>query len=244
MTITESTTVAEIVSTLPSSVRVLQRHGVDFCCGGKRLLADVCRDQGLSFPDLTAAIDASAAAAVPDQQDLAREPLHTLVDHILTTYHDRLRADLPRLEGMASKALKAHISKAPYFAGVHDAILELSADLGEHMRKEEQILFPAICALERGERRHAAWIQQSITDLEQEHQGAGELLAELRRLTHNHVLPEWACATVRALYQGLEELEASMHVHVHLENYVLFPRAQELAEHTASLWERDRRSRH
>jgi len=233
MTITESTTVAAIASMLPSSVRVLQRYGIDFCCGGKRPLADVCTDQGLSVPDLTAAIEASAAAPSGEDPDWKSEPLHSLVDHIVTTFHDRLRADLPHLEAMASKASQAHVSKAPYFTRLHDVIAELSADLHDHMQKEERVLFPAICALERGERRHARWIQQPITVMEQEHEHAGELLAELRRMTHQYAIPEWACSTVRALHQGLEELEASMHIHVHLENNVLFPRTQILAERAA-----------
>jgi regulator of cell morphogenesis and NO signaling len=65
--------------------------------------------------------------------------------------------------------------------------------------------------------------------MESEHDQAGGLLAELRRCTNGYVPPSWACATFRALYQGLAELEATMHVHVHLENNVLFPRALRLA---------------
>ena len=230
MTITETMTVADIATTLPSSVQVLQRYGVDFCCGGKRLLGDVCREQGLSLPELTTAIEASASAADGDPRDWRQEPLHRLIAHIVTTYHDRLREDLPRLEAMAAKAAKAHAAKAPYFAHLGDVIGELSADLNDHMHKEECVLFPAIAGLENGERHHAAWLQQPITVMEQEHDRAGGLLAELRRATHQYAIPDWGCATVRALHQGLEDLEASMHVHVHLENNVLFPRALALAE--------------
>ena len=63
--------------------------------------------------------------------------------------------------------------------------------------------------------------------MENEHEHAGALLAELRFMTDGYQVPEWGCATVRALYYALAELEASMHVHVHLENNVLFPRALE-----------------
>jgi regulator of cell morphogenesis and NO signaling len=45
------------------------------------------------------------------------------------------------------------------------------------------------------------------------------------------VAPSWACQTFQALYEGLSELEANMHVHVHLEDNVLFPRALRLAGH-------------
>ena len=46
MTITEATTIADIASTLPTSVRVFQRHGIDFCCGGKKPIGTVCREHG------------------------------------------------------------------------------------------------------------------------------------------------------------------------------------------------------
>ena len=65
--------------------------------------------------------------------------------------------------------------------------------------------------------------------MEFEHDHAGELWADLRRTTGGYAPPEWACATMRALYQGLAELESEMHVHVHLENNILFPRALALS---------------
>jgi regulator of cell morphogenesis and NO signaling len=61
--------------------------------------------------------------------------------------------------------------------------------------------------------------------MEHEHDDAGVLLSELRTITDGYAAPEWACETFRALYHGLSELESAMHVHVHLENNILFPRA-------------------
>jgi regulator of cell morphogenesis and NO signaling len=233
MTITETTTVAEIAAAVPSSVRLFQRHGVDFCCGGNRAIGSVCEEHGLSFVEVAAAIEASAAATAPDR-DWTGEPLHALIEHIVTTYHDRLREELPRLEHMAVKVSDVHGAKAPRLRQVQDVIGELSADLHDHMRKEERVLFPAICAIDSGTAQGSTWISAPIGVMEQEHDRAGELLAELRRLTEGYVAPEWGCQTLRALYHGLEELEASMHVHVHLENNVLFPRALKLAESAAA----------
>jgi regulator of cell morphogenesis and NO signaling len=56
MTITEHTHVAEIATAVPSSVRVLQPFGIDFCCGGKTPLGVACEQQGLSFAEVASAI--------------------------------------------------------------------------------------------------------------------------------------------------------------------------------------------
>jgi regulator of cell morphogenesis and NO signaling len=224
MTITESTTVAEIASALPSSVRIFEDHGIDFCCGGKRPLAIVCQEVGVRFADVAAAIEASASQPAAEKRDWNREPLSALIDHIITTYHDSLRIELPRLEAMAAKVTRVHGARAPYLARVEAVLTELSADLLVHMRKEEAVLFPAI-RTNASAHDAAIPITAAITMMEHDHDRAGELLAELRRLTGGYAAPGWACGTLRALYDGLSKLESSMHVHVHLENNVLFPRA-------------------
>ena len=91
MTIAESTTVADVVTALPSSVRVFQRHGIDFCCGGRTPLGVACREQNVPFEAIAAAIQAAAAEASPDARNWNDEPLCALIDHIVATYHDTLR---------------------------------------------------------------------------------------------------------------------------------------------------------
>jgi regulator of cell morphogenesis and NO signaling len=226
MTITEHTLIADITTAVPSSVRVFQRHGVDFCCGGRTALAAVCRTQGLSFPDIAREIELSAAKPADAGRDwMTTAALPELIDHIVATYHDALREELPRLESMAARVAKVHGSKAPRVLDrIEFVIGELSMDLTGHMRKEELVLFPAIQTLERTGACGLP-LAQVIRAMEGEHDRAGELLAELRSLTEGYQSPEWACATTRALYQGLADLESAMHVHVHLENNILFPRA-------------------
>ncbi len=223
MTITETTTVAEIATAVPGSVRVFQRHGIDFCCGGKTPLAVACREHGVPFAEIANAIEASAAQPA-DQRDWTSAPLHTLVDHIVRTYHDPLREELPRLEAMAAKVSRVHGEKASHLARVEAIVNELSAELRAHMRKEEMVLFPGIRAIEAGGSA-ALSISAPIAVMEHEHDHAGLLLSELRALTGGYSAPDWACGTFHALYQGLAELESTMHVHVHLENNILFPRA-------------------
>jgi len=216
--------VSEIVTAVPSSVRVFERYGVDFCCGGKRPLAMACEERGLSFGAILREIELSAAV-IDDRRDWSAAPLRELTAHIVTTYHQALRQELPRLEGLLAKVLKAHRAKAPELLSQLDASLnELSAELLVHMQKEEAALFPAIVRLEV-QGAPGLPLDAPVRVMEHEHDHAGALLGALREVTDNFAPPDWACATVRALYAGLTELESEMHMHVHLENHVLFPRA-------------------
>ena len=223
MTITELTPIGEIAAAIPSSVRIFQRHDIDFCCGGKRTLGAVCAERGLSFAAIVSAINASPSPAATER-DWTHEPLALVIEHIVGTYHDSLREELPRLQALAANVAQVHGGRAPNLAEIAVTLDLLSEDLLTHMRKEETILFPAIRAIDE---RHgnAGWLETPISVMEHEHDRAGALLRDLQELTGGYIPPDRACPTTRALYQGLEELEHAMQVHVHLENNVLFPRA-------------------
>ena len=234
MNITETTTVAEIASAVPSSVRVFQRHQIDFCCGGKMPLAEACQVQGVPFAEVVDAIETSAVAPEADSRDWNVEPLAALIEHIISTYHDPLRDELPRLEAMAFKVAEVHGSKAPHLVRLAKIVVELSADLRSHMHREELVLFPAIRMMEGRQMQPDLRLDAPIHVMEREHDRAGALLSQLHVMTGGYVPPSWACATFRALYQGLSELEPAMHVHVHLENNILFPRALALGHELRS----------
>src|SRR5690606_19699260 len=115
-------------STLPASVRLFQRHGIDFCCGGKTPLAVACEQQGLSFPDVARDIEALETAPAPENRDWAKEPLPALIDHILATYHAPLGEELRRLESMASRVANVHGSRASFLHTLEKTVLELSSE--------------------------------------------------------------------------------------------------------------------
>jgi len=61
-----------------------------------------------------------------------------------------------------------------------------------------------------------------------EHDSAGELMQQIRSSSNGYTPPSDACTSYQAAYQGLGEFERDLHLHVHLENNILFPRAVEL----------------
>lgn len=229
MQITADSHVADLATMFPGTIRVFQHYGLDFCCGGKRPLGDVCREYGLDLAALTQALTDSLAEECEDV-DWSTRPLPELTAHIVERFHDPLRAELPRLRAMLDKVISRH---GDSFGAVLDPLSrtfdDFHADLLSHMQKEEIVLFPAIDALSGAaagrEPFHCGTIAAPVSVMEMEHEHAGEALATMRRLTSDFTPPEWACPTFRGLYHGLAQLEGDMHLHVHLENNVLFPRA-------------------
>lgn len=214
MTDSTSTTLAELAARGPAVARVLQRHRLDFCCGGGRSLGEACAERGLDPAALLAEIAPREEADGGRPEALS--PV-ALVDFIIARFHDPLREELTRLQGMARKVERVHRDKATCPLGLAVHVAEMAVSLNEHMVKEERILFPMIRA-GFGARAH-----MPIMLLMQEHEDHAANLRRTRELTADLAAPADACGTWRALYDGLRELELDLMRHVHLENNVLFP---------------------
>lgn len=222
MTITADTSVGAVATEHPLATRVFARHGIDFCCGGGRPLADICEEKGLPVEQMLAEIETEISAADKESVRWDEEPIPALIEHIVRTFHEPHREELPRLVAMAKKVNNVHGHRNPdALAGIEHTIMALRAELEQHMMKEEQILFPMIAS------GQGAMAGGPISVMEQEHVEAGEMLRRLRELTDDYTLPEDACNTWRALWAGLEDFERAVHEHIHLENNILHKRALE-----------------
>ena len=229
MTIASMRTVGEWVTECPSRSRVFERLGIDYCCGGKQPLDAACSVGGHDLNDVLAALRESDVCSTGEQDvDWSQAKMADLVDHIVSTHHAYLRRELPRLAEMGAKVVAAHGDRHPEVVTCQAVFATLRAELSSHMDKEEQILFPMIKAIEDPEsvsQSHCGGIENTIAAMEEEHDDAARALGELRSLTHEYEPPDEACNTYRAWLDGLRELEADMHRHIHKENNILFPRA-------------------
>jgi regulator of cell morphogenesis and NO signaling len=198
---------------------VFLRHRLDFCCGGRRTLADACEAAGLDAKAIAAELEEEAKRGLPEaawddrsQSDLA--------DHIELHYHAGLRRDVPALIEAARKVERVHREKPAVPAGLAEVLSAFRTEMETHMLKEERVLFPM---LRRGGRGQAVFMPVRV--LENEHETHRDVLQQIRRLTDDLQPPAHACATWRALYAGLSTLEAELMQHIHLENNILFARA-------------------
>jgi regulator of cell morphogenesis and NO signaling len=227
-----NTTIGEIAGAWPRAIPLFQRYGIDFCCGGRRPLDEVCREKGIELDALVREIRSTSGGPEAAGTDWGNEPPGALVDHILERYHRVLDEELPRLEGLAEKVAGVHGAGHPELLSVRDTFRILKDELVSHREKEERVLFPYIRDLDAVSQgmRPAYSVSIGLAGgaigvMEREHQTAGLALKALRRLTGEFRPPEDACGSYRALYAGLELFEADLHNHIHLENNVLFPQA-------------------
>ncbi|MBP7929745.1 MAG: iron-sulfur cluster repair di-iron protein [Acidimicrobiia bacterium] len=220
---TTDLTLAAIVDANPLTTRILERHQLDYCCGGQRTLQQACDELGLDADTIIIELESLDAAQPADWTSLSPAQL---VDRIEATHHRYLHEELPRLAALAHKVAGVHGWRHPELNELHTAYLALEQDLKPHLMKEERVLFPMIRELDAATAApafHCGSLRNPISMMLIEHDRAGELLAQLRGLSNGYLVPDDACASYKALFVGLEELEADTHLHVHIENNVLFP---------------------
>lgn len=213
--VTVESTLGDLVIEHPRAARVLYRHHLDFCCGGRRTLADACTREGLVADRILQEIDMATA----DPAEVRAEELTPaqLVDFIIKRYHDPLREEVPRLIELARKVERVHAAKPECPTGVAAHLSEMHLALDSHLAKEEQMLFPMI----RAGRGHLAYMPVQV--MMQEHDDHAANLQRMHVLAHDFVLPPDACTSWRNLYDSLQALELELMRHIHTENNILFP---------------------
>jgi regulator of cell morphogenesis and NO signaling len=232
--LTAATSLTEIVRAVPGSQRTLESFGLDYCCGGDRSLADACRDVDVDPSTVLDRVQATDAEAPPEWASMSPD---ALVDHLESTHHAYLHVEMPRLSALAAKVNSVHGTRHPELAEIQRTYETIRTDLEPHLAKEEQVLFPMIRQLVSATAAphfHCGSVRNPISVMLSDHDAVGALLARLRRLTGGYQAPADGCASYQALFEGLAELEADTHLHVHKENYLLFPAVVAIEEELAS----------
>jgi regulator of cell morphogenesis and NO signaling len=227
MTITPDTLVGDVATVQPAAVKVFQRYNIDFCCGGRQPIARACEAAGVPVERVIGELRSAVQRQDVSPRDWRDVTLAELVRHIGGTYHKEQHAELQRLNAMMDKVERVHGTRRSDVIPLARLVRALTQELMFHTSDEDERLFPAIVALERGEavELHGRALDRFLERLEDEHFTVGRMLQQLHALTSGFMPPDDACNTVRGLYHGLEDLSNTLKEHVHLENNVLFPRA-------------------
>lgn len=230
--IEETRQVGSLVTERPARSRVFERLGIDYCCGGKVALAQACAARGLLVSDVVEQLHTSdQAGSRSNETDWTAASMTQLIDHIVETHHAWLKEELPRLTGLIEKVVGRHGGRDARLSQVKAVFQALREELEMHLMKEERVLFPAVREMERHNAPPSlgcGFLSGPVSVMEAEHEGAGAALVQLRNLTDQYAPPESACNTYRAMLDGLQALETDLHIHIHKENNILFPRALEM----------------
>ena len=210
----------QLACDLPGATRIFHRYKLDFCCGGQQSLREAMEAGDVEPADLLADLAAIRHDEVPER-DWRHAPMSELIEHILLRFHEVHREQLPELIRLARQVEETHGQRADHPTGLVKHLVGMYQDLLSHLQKEEQVLFPL---LRHDESRKA---QLPMLVMRHEHDAHGQGLQKLAQLTADFSVPEDACNTWRALYAGLVRLKEDLMQHIHLENNVLFPQAEQ-----------------
>lgn len=233
--ITGNKTIGEIVAADFRTARVFEKHGIDFCCGGKTALAAICAEKGFDPDAIALELEAVKNEPVERSQNYSSWALPFLADYIVNTHHAYLKENDEQIAAYAKKIADVHGAHHPEVIQIASIFEKIATDMVAHLKEEEQVFFPAIKRLDAariaGNTPDAAdreIIRQSLLTLHREHEEIGDAIHAIRHLSKEYAIPDDACNTFMITYQKLKEFEEDLHKHVHLENNILFPKAADL----------------
>lgn len=225
--------IGELVAKDLRKAEVFKKFNIDFCCGGKKTLSQVCNDKQINIKDIESEFEKLDSTSESISQNYNEWSLDFLVDFIINTHHKYVKSSLPLLMEYTAKVAKVHGKEHLEVVTIYDLFKEASEELNSHMMKEETILFPYIKQLVNEKKSvneccSFGTVKNPIRMMEHEHDVVGNIFKTIRELSNDYTPPEDACTTYKLSYKKLEEFENDLHQHIHLENNILFPKSIKL----------------
>jgi regulator of cell morphogenesis and NO signaling len=228
-------TLGQIAAKDLRKAQIFKKYGLDFCCGGKKTVKEACKEKGLDVTKIEQELQQTDRVSSSRPLLYNEWGLDFLADYIVNTHHSYVKKNLPDIKAYADKVARVHGANHAELLPVKKLVNDVYTELMNHMLKEERVLFPYIKELMAAQNQnqplhasHFGTVQNPINMMEMEHEVVARNLAEIRELTNDYVLPDDACASYSLLYRMLDEFEDDLHLHVHLENNILFPKALEI----------------
>lgn len=230
-------TLGEIAAKDLRKAEVFKKYGLDFCCGGKKTVKEACAEKGLDVTKVEEELRNS------DKASFTARPLpyndwnlDFLADYIVNTHHSYVKKTIPDIRTYSEKVAKVHGTHHPELLRINQLAQEVCDEMSSHMVKEETVLFPYVKQLVSAKNSgngkvkfgNLETVETPINMMEMEHEVVGNNMDEIQKISNNYQLPEDACASYSYLFKTLDEFENDLHIHVHLENNILFPKALKL----------------
>jgi len=222
----ETKLLGSIVSDDFRAAEVFMQAGIDFCCGGKKTLRQACEEKSIDVSALVGKLEVLADAPANPGMNFNDWSLDFLADYIVNSHHTYIVKAMPDLLFYTRKIANVHGDRHRELFQVAEIMVHLNVELLPHLKKEEEVLFPAIKEVLRTDSAEARkTIASEIARMSGEHEFVGGAMDTINTITRGYVVPDDACGTYRLAFKLLHQFEDDLHVHVHLENNILYPKA-------------------
>ena len=221
-----SLSIGEVVAIDHRAASIFKKSGIDFCCGGKKSIQKACLEKGINEDQIMAELKELESSPNTITHNYNEWDPAFLCDYIVNTHHKYVSKSLPDLVQYTDKLAKVHGERHPELIEVASLFSQVNNELLQHMKNEEQVLFPAIKELQNSDSEVAKdTIRNEISRLSAEHEFAGGAIDKISEITQNYLVPDDGCNTYRVAFKLLQDFEDDLHIHVHLENNILFPKS-------------------
>jgi regulator of cell morphogenesis and NO signaling len=218
--------IGEIVAKDFRAASVFKEAGIDFCCGGKMSLKEACAEKGIAESLIQKRITDLGSEPVDQGHNFIEWDLTFLCDYIVNTHHKYVLKSLPDLVQYTEKIASVHGDHHPELVEVAQLFSEINRELLQHLKNEEEVVFPAIKEfISSGSSVAVSTIAEQIAKLSAEHDFAGGAMDKINGITNGYKVPSDGCNTYHVAFRLLQQFEDDLHVHVHLENNIVFPKA-------------------
>ena len=216
----------EIVTDDFRAAGIFKEAGIDFCCGGKKTLETACREKNTDVQEIIGKLNDLVNEPSKPGRNFKDWDTSFLIDYIINTHHKYVLKTLPELIFYSGKIASVHGTNHLELIEVAALVEKINGELLQHLQREEEILFPAIRkVLKTCDKQIMDFLKAEILRMNDEHESAGGAMDKINVISHNYKVPEDGCSTYHLTFTLLEQFEDDLHVHVHLENNILFPRA-------------------
>jgi len=234
MKIEENQNIGELVAQDYRAASVFKKYKIDFCCNGNRTISEACEKSKIDPLKILSDLD-TATQTSESSIDFKSWPLDLLADYIEKKHHRYVEEKTLEIKPYLAKICTVHGEHHPELFKINEEFLESAGALAAHMKKEELIIFPFIRKMVKSknniqsiEKPGFGTVQNPIAMMMDDHEAEGERFVRIAELSNDYTPPEDACNTYRVTLALLKEFEDDLHLHIHLENNILFPKAIEM----------------
>lgn len=213
---------SEIVNQSLDNAQILNKYGLDFCCGGQRTLKAACEEKKLDENIILNELN-EAKNNISPKTKFENWSAKFLMDYIYNNHHNYIRDKGPLIKNLLNKIEQVHGRKHPELKEINNLFNEIDKEINDHLIEEETTLLTEKNYSEYDENKKNNLINLIETAI-LDHEKEGIKIKELIKLSDNFKTPTDACTTYKLAFNELKNYIEDLLIHIHLENNILFPK--------------------